>query len=274
MLNLHNVYVNENMLVALPKKEFHMPAGTHTHSAYEFYIPLVQGATHIFGSKSLVLNRKRVVPINPFLEHGLAQEVPRFTTIDIMMDKCFVENLSEAMFGRSQIEFQCAEYRLEPELDHLIRSFINEATNLQAGANLALQSLATLMVIHFFRNFRSNMSGLPQEQNYRENKKMMQVIEFMNEEYYSDFSLDQLASLANLSPYHFIRVFKAFTGKTPYDFMLEIKIEKAKEILKVTSNNMTTIASICGFSNPSHFTTVFKRKTGFSPQQYRKLNPF
>ena len=270
LLNFQNVYTSEKMMIVISKKEFYMPSGTHFHSDYEFYFPFVEGQPHIFGSKTIVLNKNRVVPINPFLAHGLAREVPRFSAMDIMMNKDYVEDLSMSVFGHRQIEFECNEYKVSPELENLIRLFIDESKHVQSGTSFAQQCLAMLIVINFFRCFRSNRSFPLVERNYRENEGIKRVIEYMNDEHCSDYSLDEAASLANISRYHFIRVFKAFTGKTPYNYMMDIKIEKAKKMLKCTPDNITSIAAALGFSSPAHFNSVFKRKTGVSPQKYRK----
>lgn len=90
------------------------------------------------------------------------------------------------------------------------------------------------------------------------------------ENYTKEYSLEEVAQLANLSPYYFIKVFKTQTGKTPYDFLVDIKINKACTLLKTSSNTITEICEYCGFSNSSHFTNVFKRKMGVSPSEYRK----
>lgn len=272
LMNLQHVHVNENMLIAHSKTEFFMPAGTHSHSEYEFYFPQFAGQPHIFNNKTIVLNKNRVVPINPYVIHGLEKEVPKFAAMDIMMEKKFVEELSTAVFGHPQIEFKCEEYKVEPELDSLIRTFMNESANAYSGAKFALQSLAVLIVVYFFRHFKSNRAFPVVERKYQENQGLKRAIEYINDESCADYSLDQAASLANLSRYHFIRVFKAFTGKTPYDYMMEIKIEKAKKMLSFSSRNITEIACSCGFNNPSHFSSVFKKRTGLSPKQYRFMS--
>ncbi|MFZ5642647.1 MAG: helix-turn-helix domain-containing protein [Bacillota bacterium] len=76
--------------------------------------------------------------------------------------------------------------------------------------------------------------------------------------------------MANLSSYYFIRVFKAQMGKTPYEYLLDIKMEKAREMLKQRNHTITEICYECGFNSISHFTTAFKRKVGVTPTYYRK----
>lgn len=90
------------------------------------------------------------------------------------------------------------------------------------------------------------------------------------ENYTGNYSLQEVSRVANLSPYHFIRVFRAETGKTPYDFLLDVKIEKSKEMLKSVSKTVTDACFGCGFNNISHFTVAFKKRVGVTPSDYRK----
>lgn len=108
------------------------------------------------------------------------------------------------------------------------------------------------------------------ERNYLEINGINRVIVFLMEHYQENYSLQDIARIANLSPYHFIRIFKAQTGKTPYEYLLDIKIDKAKTMLKDAALNITEISYLCGFNNLNHFGKVFKRKVGVSPSAYRK----
>ncbi len=74
-----------------------------------------------------------------------------------------------------------------------------------------------------------------------------------------------------MSPYHFIRIFKNETGKTPYEYLVDIKIEKACSLLRRSNLSVTEICFLCGFNSSSHFSTVFKQKIGVSPSMYRQL---
>jgi AraC family transcriptional regulator len=73
-----------------------------------------------------------------------------------------------------------------------------------------------------------------------------------------------------LSLAHFARAFKANTGLTPHQFVVNMRLERALELLSASDESMADIAVICGFSDQSHFCRVFRRNFGVSPGTYRR----
>jgi AraC-like DNA-binding protein len=82
-------------------------------------------------------------------------------------------------------------------------------------------------------------------------------------------SMDRLASELRLSEKHFRRIFKEHTGLSPYQYYLQIRIHRAKELLLGTTLSIKEIAAALHFETPFHFSAVFKKKTGMSPTQWR-----
>ena len=80
-------------------------------------------------------------------------------------------------------------------------------------------------------------------------------------------TLDRLAAVAALSPYHFARSFKASTGLTPHEFVTCRRMDRARRLLR--SEPVEAVAGAVGFSNLSHFRRVFRRHTGLPPSAYR-----
>ena len=74
----------------------------------------------------------------------------------------------------------------------------------------------------------------------------------------------------NFSYDYFQHRFKEITGYSPQQFLIHRRIEAAQTMLTDNSGNCTEIAQRCGFSNSAQFSALFKRETGYSPQQWRK----
>lgn len=83
-------------------------------------------------------------------------------------------------------------------------------------------------------------------------------------------TLEALAARAGFSPAHFHRLFTAFFGKTPYAFTLECRMEAAMASLQTDHCSLADVAAGCGFSSQSHFSALFKKATGMTPNAYRR----
>lgn len=82
-------------------------------------------------------------------------------------------------------------------------------------------------------------------------------------------TVEELADVAGLSLYHFIRSFKQETGFTPHDYLIDTRLNTAKYLLKNTSLPIKDICFHCSFSSESVFCNAFKRELGLTPTKYR-----
>jgi AraC-like DNA-binding protein len=85
-----------------------------------------------------------------------------------------------------------------------------------------------------------------------------------------DLSLDRLSNEVHLSKYHFARRFKAETGQTPWAYVQEARVDRAKTLLTTTECSLTEIALRAGFCDQSHLTRTFKRFEDVTPGAYRE----
>lgn len=102
--------------------------------------------------------------------------------------------------------------------------------------------------------------------------RVNKVIEFIYDHYNEQYNLDDFASIAHFSPFHFHRIFTMFTGETPADFFLRVRTEKAAQKLKdYRSKTISDVAFDCGFSSMALFARTFKKHFGVSATEYRKI---
>lgn len=101
-------------------------------------------------------------------------------------------------------------------------------------------------------------------------EQIQNVIEHMYKNFNISQSISDYARLCNMSTCWFINCFKAYTGMTPQQYITDIRISKAKELLLYSSFNISEIASIVGYENPFYFSRIFKKNTSLSPREYKK----
>lgn len=101
-------------------------------------------------------------------------------------------------------------------------------------------------------------------------RRINQVIDYLNDNLDKSVSLEELASVAFFSPFHFHRIFKAITGETVNAFTNRLRNEKAARLLRFSKKKITDIAAECGFSSPATLSRLFKQYFGISPILYKK----
>jgi len=92
----------------------------------------------------------------------------------------------------------------------------------------------------------------------------------MQSHYQRQIYLYELAGLANLSEFHFCRMFKESMAQTPQDYLNQVRIERAKILIDSSETNLADIALQCGFANQNHLDRCFKRQVGITPGAYRR----
>jgi AraC-like DNA-binding protein len=100
---------------------------------------------------------------------------------------------------------------------------------------------------------------------------MKRVVDYVNAHLSCRISLPDMAAAAGLTRMHFAAQFRAATGIRPHDFILQRRIEWARELLRNPELTLIKVALSVGFQNQAHFTTVFKRFAGDTPHRWRRL---
>ena len=99
--------------------------------------------------------------------------------------------------------------------------------------------------------------------------RLRRVLEFMHANIDRPVTLEDLASCAGLSTSHFSHQFRASTGATPHRYLVGLRVERCKDILRNPKLSILEVAIASGFQNQQHFATVFRHLVGVSPSTYR-----
>ena len=99
-------------------------------------------------------------------------------------------------------------------------------------------------------------------------KQIIQAKKFIDEHFYHNINLSGIAQKAHVSRFHFIRLFKKNYGRTPYQYLTEIRIKKAKELLR-SGKTISDVCASVGFESITSFTGLFKKITGSTPSAFQ-----
>jgi AraC family transcriptional regulator len=102
---------------------------------------------------------------------------------------------------------------------------------------------------------------------------LRKVKEFVHAKMEDELRLGELAQSVGLSIAHFSEMFRKSTGETPHQFVLRLRVERAKEMLRSAESRVLDVAIACGFKTQQHFARVFRQLSGSTPTEYRREFP-
>lgn len=113
------------------------------------------------------------------------------------------------------------------------------------------------------------MTNMKKEKVYH-NQIVQDVISFIQVHYARSINICDLTNMVHISEYHLIRIFKGFTGITPYEYITNYRIDKSKVLLKETELSVNEISAEVGFNNVNNYIRSFKKLVGYTPLKYRQ----
>lgn len=133
----------------------------------------------------------------------------------------------------------------------------------QAGSERLIQNYTEAILLHIIRYYRT-VSNFSMQESFRE------LLTYITNNCHLDITLEQMASMLNVSKSYLHKMFKANTGNTPLQYLNEARIHYAKKLLQSTDSRIQDISYLVGFQDPRYFTRVFSEFTGQSPSDWRK----
>jgi AraC family transcriptional regulator len=169
-----------------------------------------------------------------------------------------------------RVEIPPVFYLSHPSIRDVLLTLDGELRAGGPGGRLLAESLGNVLAVHLLRHFSAAAPADHRSGGGLSKPRLRAVIEHIHENLDAELSLDHLAAVAHMSPYHFARLFKRSTGLPPHQYVIARRVERAKELLRARDPlPLAEVAVETGFSSQSHFTRHFKRCVGVTPQRFR-----
>ncbi|CAN5425288.1 hypothetical protein BH11PSE4_BH11PSE4_10050 [soil metagenome] len=153
------------------------------------------------------------------------------------------------------------------------RTFLAELKAPTSAGRVLVESLALALIA---RLTQAHAAGVPDRtdrvrtRHALDDVRINRVIDYMAQHLDQEIGIDDLAAVACLSPFHFIRMFRKRMGMPPSRYLSWMRLERAKTLLAKGDSSLSEIAAACRFSSQANFTRAFHRVTGSTPGFYRR----
>lgn len=191
--------------------------------------------------------------------------------LQIRITSRFIQSVArEAIAMNSdQLELRLEFRTRDPQIEAIGLMLLSELQQEHFGGRLYIESLANVLAVHLLRQYSTPKTRLSVYNGGLPERQLAHVLDYINEHLNQDIKLADLAALLDMSQFHFSHLFKQAIGIAPYQYLLQQRIERAKQLLKQTDSSIIDIAFMCGFNSHSHLSKQFRQLTGMTPTGYR-----
>lgn len=186
----------------------------------------------------------------------------------ISIEPRFLARAAHEVGGLDQLELTPTVAADDPLLASLVMGLDQEAESGCPVGNAYAESLASMLAVHLATKYSTQAPRLREWNGGLTRRQLAQALDFVHANFAQDVPLTTLASVAGLSPYHFARLFKQSTGLAPHQYLIRVRVERARGLMLHSNESITSIATQVGFCDQSHFSTHFKRIYGVTPRTF------
>lgn len=250
----------------------------HFHAEYLICLQLrgteachVTGRLHHFSPGDLVL-------INPLQVHtGNTTGALELEYVSLYIDPDRLIEVAREVTPASchQPEFTDIQIHNDPVVRRRICALLEHCRTGERDREATREALVHELLGHVLENYSNLHEPRLLPTNRVHNRAISQAVGFLRSRDLQDTSsldLDDLAAVAGLSKYHFLRQFRAVVGITPGAYLRTLKLCHAASLLRKSPTTIAAVARSVGFSDQRSFTRAFSRQVGMTPSNYRRLH--
>ena len=152
------------------------------------------------------------------------------------------------------------------EYERIFKRMISELQRCQED----YEEILTLLMRHLLISIHRDLLKERKLSDVYLDNEMDIATQYFNDNYNTDINIEEYAQSRGMSTCWFIRNFKKFTGTTPMQYIMSIRISNAQSLLETTQYSISEISRIVGYTNPLYFSRLFHKQKGFAPSKYRK----
>jgi len=197
------------------------------------------------------------------------------TTFMLQLNRSMFDRTVEEATGRDAAHLTLLSQRgfRDPLLTEISMALWSNVHDGAPTGKLFAECATQLLTLHLIRQYSARSTKavmLPIPSHGLTTQQLHRVTAYIRDQLCEDLTLDVLARHIGFSPYHFARLFRQTTGKTPHQFVLQERLAHAQHLMETTTFPVAYVAALSGFTDQSAFARAFKRLVGVTPLAYRR----
>jgi len=195
--------------------------------------------------------------------------------VNVLLEEGFVVRVAaEVGADPDRLEILNRFKARDPQIERIMLSFLTELEADGLGGGLYAEALANALAVHLLRE-HSSLGEKAKRELAREaakgaglsSRQLRRTLDYIGDNLSGRLSLAELAAQANLSPYHFSRLFRESTGLSPHQYVIRERVERAKGLLLRGEQSVAAVARKVGFADQGHLSRHTKRLLGATPSE-------
>lgn len=260
----------------------YLPGCFHSHDFFEINCVISGSCEYQMPEKGELIQEGDVVVFPPHKPH----------LIDVSSDDCILINIlarsstfdryffslfnsydiltdfwTQALYGKQESAYLLFHCGRETKIRECVLRILQQAETKQAYQSQMLDALFHVFLITLLQDHEQDVV-ISNPENQRDDRNIVRIINFISEKY-KFLTLSQLAGEFHYSERQMARILKEYTGTSFGDFIRDIKLKRAVDLLQKSSLSIQSIVEAVGYSDLSHFYRVFKKEYGCTPIEYR-----
>lgn len=188
----------------------------------------------------------------------------------LSIDESYILRAAQELGKRSHLVFENHWIFEDRQLQFLISEMQREMETGWETGSLYGDHLGMSLAIVLIQKYSSDAVITPIAKGGMSRIRLQRVLDYIAANRHRDISLDDLAQIADLSRFHFARLFRLGTGVTPHRYLMDQRLQQAKALLRLDTRTVAEIATETGFANAGQFARAFRRHLGVSPTDWKR----
>ena len=161
---------------------------------------------------------------------------------------------------------------IKPHESDTLQMIFDRMFTAQISDKIYCDFICSGLIYEYIIEFHRHMNDKANKVRSERSKMLLPVLNYIDENFSSDFSMTVLAELAGVSPQHLCRIFKDAMNMRPGEYLTQRRLQESRKLLRTSELSVSEVALCSGYSDAAYFSTVFKKSQGMTPMEYRRAH--